>query len=220
VTGAILIVGICAAVVTIIVLDSSPAGHVKLSSNTGSASAPQHQGTTAEGGQPSGTPASQAPSGQAPSGQAPSEQAAAQNLASLLARSTTDRSAVTGAVTDVNKCGPNLSADASTFRQAASSRQRLLGQLAQLPGRSALPAHLLQDLTGAWQASQQADKDFAAWASDENTNGCTPNDSADANFQAANGPDNQATADKQAFVSEWNPIASRYGLPAYQWNEI
>lgn len=213
-TGAVLIVGICAAVVTIIVIKSSPASHVNLSSNTSSAPASQQQSNAAGPSQSSGT--STSPS--AP--QTPSEQAAAQNLANLLAQSATDRSAITSAVNDVNNCGSDLSGDASTFQQAASSRQQLLGQLAQLPDGSALPAQLLQDLTGAWQASQQADKDFAAWAGDENTNGCTPNDSADANFQAASGPDNQATADKKAFVGEWNPIASQYGLPTYQWNEI
>lgn len=219
VTGAILIVAICAAVVTIVVIDSSPAGHVNLSGDTGSASARQQRG--ADGlGQPSGTSASlSAPQTTQPA-QPPSEQAAAQNLAALLAKSVSDRSAITSAVTDVNRCGANLSGDASVFRQAASSRQQLLGQLAQLPGRAALPVKLIQDLTGAWQASQQADKDFAAWAGDENTSGCTPDDSANANYQAATGPDNQATADKHAFVSEWNPIASRYGLPAYQWNKI
>lgn len=120
----------------------------------------------------------------------------------------------------MNGCGSNLSGDAATFQQAASSRQRLLGKLAQLPDGSALPAQLIQDLTGAWQSSQQADKDFAAWANDENSSGCTPNDSSDANFQAATAPDNQATADKKAFVSQWNPIAGQYGLPAYQWDKI
>jgi hypothetical protein len=216
VTGAILIAVICAAVVTVIVIKSSPANHVNLSSNANSASpsASQQQRNSAGTSQPSGTAAS--PS--AP--QTPSEQAAAQNLASLLTQSASDRSAITGAVSDVSQCGSNLSGDASTFQQAAGSRQRLLSQLAQLPDASALPAQLVQDLTGAWQASQQADTDFAAWANDENTNGCTPNDSGDANYQAASGPDNTATTDKKAFVSQWNPIATQYGLTTYQWNEL
>ena len=29
-----------------------------------------------------------------------------------------------------------------------------------------------------------------------------------------------ATADKESFVSLWNPIASSYGLPNYQWNQL
>jgi hypothetical protein len=34
------------------------------------------------------------------------------------------------------------------------------------------------------------------------------------------GPDNQATIDKKAFVSAWNPVATRYGLSTYQWNQL
>jgi hypothetical protein len=143
---------------------------------------------------------------------------AAHALASLLARSATDRSSIVTAVNDVNQCA-NLSGDAQVFQQAASSRQQLLSQLAALQDGSALPAQLIQDLHDSWQASQQADQDFAAWASDE-SNGCTQNDTSNANYQAAAGPDNQATADKTAFVSEWNPIATRYGLPTYQENGL
>ena len=228
-TGAILIVGICAAVVTIIVINTSPTSHVNLSSNTRSPSAPQASAPQAPASQsPAAQQQSNAAGANLPSGtsispsapQTPSEQAAAQNLANLLTQSATDRSAISSAVSDVNGCGSNLAGDASTFRQAASSRQRLLGKLAQLPDGSALPAQLIQDLTGAWRSSQQADRDFAAWANDENSRGCTPNDSSDANFQAATAPDNQATADKKAFVSQWNAIAGQYGLPAYQWDRI
>ncbi|HEX6526420.1 MAG TPA: hypothetical protein VF070_41360 [Streptosporangiaceae bacterium] len=112
-----------------------------------------------------------------------------------------------------------MSHDIQVFRQAASSRQQLLSQLAALQDSPALPAQLITDLRGAWQASQQADQDFATWASDE-SNSCTPNDSSNASYQAATGPDNQATTDKRAFVNEWNPIATRYSLPTYQEDGI
>lgn len=149
-----------------------------------------------------------------------SEQQAASNLAGLLSQSVKDRSAVMAAVTDVNSCGPALSQDPQTFQNAATSRQQLLSQLASLSGRSALPAAMLQSLTGAWQASAAADQDLGKWAQDEVSKGCTPNDQADASFQAAMGPDGQATADKKAFVGQWNTIASQYGLTNYQWNQL
>jgi hypothetical protein len=149
----------------------------------------------------------------------PSEQSAAQALAQLLASSVSDRSAVVNAVSDVNACG-DVSQDEQTFQQAASSRQQLIGQLSSLSGASTLPAQMLQDLTAAWQASVQADQDFAAWASDENSGGCTPDGSGDSNFHAATGPDNEATTDKMAFVSLWNPIASQYELTTYAWNQL
>ncbi|HEY6315259.1 MAG TPA: zinc ribbon domain-containing protein [Streptosporangiaceae bacterium] len=155
-----------------------------------------------------------------PSATLVSEQQAASNLAALLSQSVKDRSSITAAVNDVNSCGPTLSQDPQTFQHAATSRQQLLTQLAGLSGRSALPAAMLQSLTSAWQASVAADKDLGKWAQDEISKGCTPNDEADANFQAAIGPDGQATTDKKAFVGQWNSIASQYGLTKYQWNQL
>lgn len=138
----------------------------------------------------------------------------------MLGQSNDDRGAIVTAVNDVSSCGSNLTGDAQTFEQAASSRQNLLSQLGTLPDAAALPAQLLQDLKGAWQSSVQADQDFAQWAEDENSSGCTPNDTSNSSYQAATGPDNQATAYKRAFVSLWNPIASQYGLPDYQQDQL
>ncbi len=120
----------------------------------------------------------------------------------------------------MSACGPNLSQDESVFTNAAASRHALLNELASMPDRSALPAGMLQDLTNAWQASEQADSDFAAWTQDEISQGCSTDVQADPNYQAATGPDDQATRSKMAFVSIWTPIASQYGLPQYQYNEI
>jgi hypothetical protein len=148
------------------------------------------------------------------------EQQAATNLAGLLTQSVKDRSSITAAVKDVSNCGPALSQDAQTFQSAAAHRQELLSQLASLPGHSVLSAAMIQALTGAWQASAAADQDLGKWAQDEATQGCTENDQADANYVAAEGPDGQATTDKKAFVSQWNPVASQYGLTQYQWNQL
>jgi hypothetical protein len=145
---------------------------------------------------------------------------AARGLSALLAQSAADRDSIVNAVDGVNQCAPDLGQDLRTFQGAAASRRDLLSQLGSLPGRSALPAPMMQDLTGAWQASAQADQDFARWTQDEAAQGCTPNDQSDPNYQAADGPDNNATADKESFVSLWNPIASSYGLPNYQWNQL
>ena len=148
------------------------------------------------------------------------QQQAADSLSALLAQSVTDRSSIVSAVNDVSGCGPSLGQDAQTFQNAATSRQNLLSRLAGMPDRSALPAPMLQALTGAWQASIQADQDFAQWAQDEASRGCVPNDHSDPGYQASAGPDGQATTDKKAFVTGWNPIAARYGLTSYQWNQL
>jgi len=156
----------------------------------------------------------------APSAAVPPRRQAAQALAVLLAQSGTDRAAVTQAVSGVADCSPGLSQDEAIFSNAASSRQALLGKLAALPDRSALPASMLPDLTTAWQASGQADQDFAAWAQDEISHGCSTNDQSDASYQAAMVPDDQATKDKKAFAALWTAIANEYGLPLYQYNQI
>ena len=165
-------------------------------------------------------PASPFPQTSPPPASQPLEEVAAQSLAGLLSQSVEDRSAIVNAVSDVTNCGPNLSQDPQTFDTAAASRQSLLTNLANLPDRSALPAQMLASLDGAWQASVAADQDFAQWAQDELAQGCTPNDQSDSNFQAAAGPDGQATVDKQAFVGLWNPIATQYGLTTYQWGQL
>jgi hypothetical protein len=148
------------------------------------------------------------------------EQGAAQHLAALLAQSATDRSTIVNAVNDVSQCGSNLSHDRQIFQNATASRQELLSKLSGLPGSSALPAKMTQALAKAWQVSEQADRDFAAWAQDENSQECTANGISDSNYQAAEGPDNQATAYKTAFVDFWNPIAQKYGLRTYRPGEL
>jgi hypothetical protein len=96
----------------------------------------------------------------------------------------------------------------------------LLAELASMAGASTLPAPMRQDLSGAWQASTDADKDFAQWADDEITHPCVRNDTGDPGSVAAKGPDAQATTGKRAFVSTWNPIATRYGLTTCTWEQL
>jgi hypothetical protein len=169
----------------------------------------------------SGSAAAGGTSGSTPS--APSQDARRQvavRLSGLLAQSVTDRAAVTGAAEDVRGCGPSLRQDAGTFAHEASSRQHLLSLLASLPGRSLLPAAMLQDLTSAWQASAQVDTDLARWTQDNIARGCHHNSRSDASLRASYIPEGQATAGKQAFATLWNPIARQYGLTTYQPNQF
>ncbi len=151
--------------------------------------------------------------------QVPASQAAG-SLAALIAQSAADRSQVVAAIEDVTSCGPDLGEDAGVFRAAAASRQELLGELNALPGRPALPGPMVGDLTGAWQASANADNNFAAWAHNESVNGCTPNDMSNPAFQAAALPDGDAASEKKAFTALWNPFAAKYHLTAYQWDQL
>jgi hypothetical protein len=204
---ALLVPAAIAAVVVFFVLRPSPA--TRASAGATPTSAGDQSSVHATSATPSASSSAQI-----------SERQAATNLAGLLKQSVADRSSITAAVTDVDRCGSSLNQDPQTFQRAATSHQQLLSQLSSLAGRSALPAAMLQSLTSAWQASAAADKDLGQWAQDEVSNGCTQNDRADANFKAAVGPDDQATTAKKAFVSQWNSVAVQYGLTTYQWNQL
>ena len=170
-----------------------------------------HSGSTAASGTTGTTP---------PASSQEARRQAAVRLSGLLAQSVTDRAAVIDAATDVRGCGPSLGQDARTFARAASSRQHLLSRLGNLPDRSLLPAVMLRDLTGAWQASAQVDTDLARWAEGTVARGCHRNSRSDAGLRASYAPEGQAIAGKQAFASLWNPVARRYGLTTYQPNQL
>lgn len=144
---------------------------------------------------------------------------AAADLAPLLAASTSDRTAVFDAYDDAYACGGNFAVDQRIFQQAAANRQYFLSKLHSLPDR-ALPARMLSALASAWVASISADNYFAAWVGDEIGSGCVSGDTADPNLSATVTPDNEATADKQAFASLWNPIAGQYALPQYNAGQL
>jgi uncharacterized Zn finger protein (UPF0148 family) len=169
---------------------------------------------------PAASSASSAASSSVSSPAPASPEQTAQALSALLTQSGTDRQAVDNAATAVENCSGDLSQDETTFSQAAAARQTLLSQLAALPGSSSLSAPMLQDLTTAWQASAEADQDFVQWTQDEIAQGCSTNDQADPAFVAATAPDDAATKYKKAFAALWAPVASQYGLPAYQFNQI
>ncbi len=149
---------------------------------------------------------------------APTEKAAATALAALLAQSVGDRDTIVHAVGAVNHCSSDVSQAPAQFQEGATSRQRLLKQLASMPGRSELPAAMLQHLTTAWQASATVDEDLSKWANDEVSSGCHAHN--DANLAASNGPDIQASSNKSAFVSMWNQIAAKYGLTRYSTGQL
>jgi hypothetical protein len=141
-------------------------------------------------------------------------------VAALLSQSATDRTATNAAANDIANCGPNLKSDPGVFGNAVTSRQALLAKLAAVPGRATLPAALITDLTGAWQASIAADQAYVKWANDELAKTCVPNDTADPGFQATVTPNQQATTDKTQFAAAWQPVAAKYGLTAYQPGQL
>ncbi len=88
-----------------------------------------------------------------------------------------------------------------------------------LRGLSTLPQKMVQNLQHAWQTSETVDSDYAGWANSEIGN-CSTDYSANAHWQAAVTPNEQATLYKMGFTNQWNPLATGYGLPNYQWNQV
>jgi hypothetical protein len=176
------------------------------------------------GGSTGSAPASLAASGStspsSPSSPAVTEQQAASSVATMLGQSVSDRSAIVSASDDVAACGPDLASDPAVFDKAASSRQKLLTKLSQLPGSATLPPALISDLTKAWQASIAADQGYAQWADDEIAKACVPNDTGDPGYLATDTPNQNATTYKTAFAAQWDPIAAQYGLTRYQQNQL
>jgi hypothetical protein len=145
---------------------------------------------------------------------------AATQLSGLLEQSGTDHSRITTAVLNVEACGSNLAQDAQVFSKSAANRNTLLTKLAQLPGRSALPAAMVTDLTGAWQASAAVDADLAKWATHAATAGCRGGDMHYKSYVATTTDDRTATNDKNAFVIPWNRLAAKDGLPTYVASQL
>jgi hypothetical protein len=175
------------------------------------------------GGTPS-TSASQGTQGPSQSASGPSssaaQRAAATRLSNMLQQSGAYHSKVNAAVGDVESC-QHLRSARTDFGASARNRTNLLDELGTMPGRASLPAPLLQDLTGAWQASIQVDGHLHDWAQDYVNGGCNPKAVLnDPNYQESLGPDGTATNDKKAFATAWAPIAAKYGLPAYQASQI
>jgi hypothetical protein len=144
------------------------------------------------------------------------QEQAATSLSGLLAQSGTDHSDVNTAVTDVQACGSGLASDAKEFSKAAANRRALLARLAQLPGRSALPAQMLADLTSAWSASATVDADLAKWAAAEKGHCHKGSTTKSRDYTATIPFDSEATNGKTEFVEQWNPLAKQDGLPTYQ----
>jgi hypothetical protein len=154
------------------------------------------------------------------SSQDAAQKAAATQLSSMLKQSGAYHADVNAAVGDVESC-QRLRTARTAFGASAANRENLLSELRTLPGRATLPAPLLQDLSGAWQASVQVDNDLHDWAQDKVNGGCNPKTvQNNPHYQASLGPDSTATTDKQAFATAWAPIAAKYGLPAYQADQI
>jgi hypothetical protein len=149
------------------------------------------------------------------------EGTAAVALAGLLNQAESGLGNVSGARTNVLDCKPKLATDKQTFFSAADERRGLLLSLARLPHGTALPAALVADLAGGWQAENDEYSLLGLWASSAADQGChTKTIKNNGYLLDSYGHENQATAAMKKFVRLWDPIAARYSLASYEYWKI
>lgn len=144
---------------------------------------------------------------------------AARSLNNLLVQNEQNRTSVQDATEQIVSCGDVVGAVAQ-LRQRAAFRAGLVAELSDLDVR-ALPGSstLVADLRRAWQSSISSDDAYAQWGQDE-TPTCTPNDTGDVHFRAAQASDASATEAKRAFAARWDAQAPSYGLPQWQAGQL
>jgi hypothetical protein len=156
-----------------------------------------------------------------PPGAATDEQRQLQAVQGILSDASSVRSQVSSTVADVDGCNEAASTGRGTLLRAANSRSldaadaRALA-LDAVPGGSGLQSTLI----GFLDDSARADNAYAAWAADVGNAGCPLDAASDQNYQDGDAASRDATAEKQTFVSLWDPLARAFGLTAYSADEL
>ena len=165
-----------------------------------------------------GRPAASSPAASSPTASSPPPSPApargpreAAAVSTLLNSSGAARRAVEGAVSQVQACA-NLSTAVGQLQDVVNDRSTEYSQASALL-TSALPdgTAVKSDLIAALGLSLAADREYLAWAQQQQVAGCTPAAESSA-YGAANRADQQADAAKQEFAQVWDPVAARYDV--------
>jgi len=165
-------------------------------------------GTSPSGAVPSTASASASPSTSAADRQRGRAQAS--TIARYLTDSAQARQGIGAAISAISGCA-NIASAVATLDSAADVRSRIVTELA-TADVSALRngGAAVADLSRAMRASADADRHYAAWGrAVARCHGQAPHNTE---FAAAQHSDSVATAAKQRFADEWNPIAAKFGL--------
>ena len=114
----------------------------------------------------------------------------------------------------------DIDQDVTQIGDIANSRSSELNQVETLQFDK-LPngATLKSQLMSALQVSLQIDNDYLSWAKQQQSSGCAYGFN-NTYYNNATAEDNTATNDKQAFLNNWDPIASQYGLEQFSAGQI
>ncbi|RKE20683.1 hypothetical protein [Streptomyces sp. TLI_171] len=156
--------------------------------------------------------AASAPAGGGSGAVTPEMKAQAQAMSDLLGTASASRTSVVNAVTAVGKC-QTLPDAQGALTAAAAQRQDLLKKLGELKVDQ-LPdgAKLVTQLQAAWQASSNADSEYALWAGDL-VAACDAAKAKDNDhYRNGNTASGSATTAKQQAAELWGAIAGKTGL--------
>jgi hypothetical protein len=171
------------------------------------------RGAAAPGAQPpgGGVQTTASPAG----GSDQDEQQEAQAISDLLGKSSSSRSLVSTAVYhEVGDCS-QVSQGAADLRTAASDRGKEREDAEALDVDAiGGGAQMKTVLVAALQYSYDADEAYAQWAEAvEDSGSCSGQAPSDSHSKAGDTYSGDATTQKNAFLKDWQPIASSYGFP-------
>jgi hypothetical protein len=197
--------------------------YVALKKNNG----PANPSTTITITSPAANSSSTAPDNNSSSSSAPTDgggptaQSEATSISNLLMTSANSRSQwdAQTLVNDTGNC-VSIDQDVTQIGDIANSRSSELNQVQTLQFDK-LPngATLKSQLMSALQVSLQIDNDYLSWAKQQQSSGCAYGFN-NTYYNDATAEDNTATNDKQAFLNNWDPIASQYSLEQFSAGQI
>ena len=155
-------------------------------------------------------------------GTVPVQQSVAE-LASIVAASASDRSRVISAIDRVQNCSLQPVAGEAAIQSVVADRRRSVSRLQSIAtAKAATTSPLADDLMTTLNAAISDDLSYTSWMEDIASGHatCGGDPANDPNFAAAQAQSGRTNADKQQFVSLWNPLAARYGQPTYRADDF
>lgn len=171
--------------------------------------------------QPASTTAPPAPTAQAPAPDTTVEQQELGAFVPVLASSVSARSEVVTEVGRLENCQGDPAVGMTDLDDAANSRHASAAAITQWDVHAIPNGTVLKtDLVALLNSSATADEGYAQWMEDIETGGCSVVADTDPGFQAGTAASQGATANKQAFLGLWNPLAAQFGLPSYTQDQL
>jgi hypothetical protein len=172
-------------------------------------------------GQATGTSSSGTSSAGTSGGSGSDRLAFVRRVDGILSESSTGRQQVSTAITGVqNGCSVSPRSAADTVAQVIVNRQSVLSQASALSAPDAATRTAQTELVSALNASIDANRAYQRWLQNLTSTydtavpaGCPGGQApTDSDYAAATAASGRATAAKQAFVADYNPLAAEAGL--------